>query len=223
MRKTLTLWLVLVGMVPALAQKKTKAARPAAAPAAPLKTLSADSYDGWRTIPERRLSPDGRWAGYVINPQEGDGRLVLHGLATPKIDSVPRGYDLRLSPDGQYAVFKIKPQLSVTKDARRAKKKRDELPKDSLGVYAFATGSLTKVPNALAVRVPEKAGRFVAYQLDPGVVKVGAAQKDSLAKAPDPKKPVPPDRCANSRGGGLDAPARCPPDPDGGAPKAAPS
>lgn len=191
MKKLLTCLLLALGMLPALAQKKSRSTAKVAAPVVQLKSLSADSYDHWKTIPERQLSPDGSWAGYVVNPQEGDGRLILQSLSSAKLDSVPRGYDLRLSADGQYAVFKIKPPLSVSKEARRAKKKRDELPKDSLGLYALATGTLTKVPNALTYRIPEKAGAWVAYQLDPGVVKVGAARRDSAAKVPDPRRPVP--------------------------------
>jgi dipeptidyl aminopeptidase/acylaminoacyl peptidase len=191
MKIRLTCLLLLLGVLPAFAQKKSKSTAKVSAPVVPKKVLSADSYDGWKTIPDRQLSPDGRWAGYVLNPQEGDGRLVLQSLTTPKLDSVPRGYDLRMSADNQYAVFKIKPQFAVSKEARRAKKKRDELPKDSLGLYALATGTLTKVPNALTYRIPEKAGAFVAYQLDPGVVKVGAARQDSTKKVPDPRKPVP--------------------------------
>ncbi|MCU0450889.1 MAG: hypothetical protein MUC97_13800 [Bernardetiaceae bacterium] len=135
--KKLYLLLLTAGLaLPALAQ------RPKTAAPVVKRPLTHQVYDHWKTIDEPSLSPDGTWAAYGINPQEGDGKLLLHQLKTNRVDSVPRGYQARLSEDATYAVFKIKPKLEETKTAKRKKKK----PKTAWGFTPWPRASLPKSP-----------------------------------------------------------------------------
>ncbi|MCU0342006.1 MAG: prolyl oligopeptidase family serine peptidase, partial [Spirosomaceae bacterium] len=127
------------------------------------KSLTHDVYDFWKDIPERVVSHNGQWFGYALNPQEGDGRVIFHNLTTNQWDSVSRGAELKLTPDSEFAVFKIKPQLAATKAAKRAKKKKDEMPKDSLGLYALATKQLVKKAAVQSFKLPEKGASWVAF------------------------------------------------------------
>ncbi len=154
--------LCLLGTYASFAQKKSK--KPTVAPAAVIKKpLTHDVYDFWKDIPERVISNNGQWFGYALNPQEGDGKVVFQNLTTNQVDSVARGSELKFSTDSEFAVFKIKPQLNVTKAAKRAKKKKEEMPKDSLGIYALSTKKLTKIPAVQSFQIPEKGGEWVAY------------------------------------------------------------
>jgi dipeptidyl aminopeptidase/acylaminoacyl peptidase len=183
MKKYLLL-LLLGGLSPALiAQKKAKKSAPPPAPTVVKKPLTHDVYDFWKDIPERVISHNGQWFGYALNPQEGDGKVVFHNLATNQADSVARGEGLKLSTDSEFAVFKIKPQLEATKAARRAKKKKDELPKDSLGIYALATKKLVKFPTVQSFKLPEKGSDWIAYLGESPKVK-----PDTTKKAPS-KRP----------------------------------
>lgn len=175
--KKYVLLLLLGGLSPMLiAQKKAK--KPAAeVPTVVKKPLTHDVYDFWKDIPERVISNNGVWFGYALNPQEGDGKVVFHNLNTQQVDSVARGEGLKLSTDSEFAVFKIKPQLSVTKAAKRAKKKRDELPKDSLGIYALSTKQLIKVPTVQSFKLGEKGGDWVAYLGESPKVKADTTKK----------------------------------------------
>lgn len=183
MKKYLLL-LLLGGLSPALmAQKKAKKTAPPPAPTVVKKPLTHDVYDFWKDIPERVISNNGQWFGYALNPQEGDGKVVFHNLTTHQADSVARGEGLKLSTDSEFAVFKIKPPLELTKAARRAKKKKDELPKDSLGIYALSTKQLLKFPTVQSFKLPEKGGDWVAYLGESAKVK-----PDTTKKAPS-KRP----------------------------------
>ncbi|MFN8356348.1 MAG: prolyl oligopeptidase family serine peptidase [Spirosomataceae bacterium] len=177
---------LLVGL-PLLAQKK-KAVTPVPPPIVK-KPLSHEVYDTWKNISERAISRDGEWVGYGINPAEGDGTLVLSALKKAKIDSIQRGSELRLTFDSEQAVFRIKAPFKATRDARRAKKKKEEMPKDSLGIYSLKTNSLTKIPNILSFKVPEKAGGWLAYLLDvPPPVKPDLKDTNKKAAPPRPTR-----------------------------------
>jgi dipeptidyl aminopeptidase/acylaminoacyl peptidase len=176
----LACWLAL----PAQGQKKKPAP-------VPKKPLTHDVYDRWKVVDEPQLANDGSWAAYAINPQEGDGKLLLQNLKTPRLDSVPRGYGARLTEDATHAIFKIKPKLEETKAAKRKKKKADELPKDSLGLYDLATNRLAKLSDVKSFKIPERAGGWVAWLAEPEAPKKPEAKKDGPAK-PDTAKAVVP-------------------------------
>jgi dipeptidyl aminopeptidase/acylaminoacyl peptidase len=167
-------------------QKKPK--KLSAKPVAPVikKPLSHSVYDAWQENTERVVSNDGRYFVYGQNPQEGDGRIIVRELATARIDSFPRGNGVRLSSDSEFAVFKIKPPLQLVKDAKRSKKKKEDLPKDTLAIYNLKNRSLQKIPAVSGFKIPEKGGNWVAYQLEAAVA--AKEKKDSTAKSVKPVK-----------------------------------
>src|ERR1700749_3631943 len=77
------------------------------------KPLNPSVYDGWESIGEKTLSPDGKFIVYTIPPQEGDGRLVIRGTAGGSASGyakeIPRGADPSITSDNRWVVFQIKP------------------------------------------------------------------------------------------------------------------
>jgi dipeptidyl aminopeptidase/acylaminoacyl peptidase len=145
------------------------------------KPLTHSVYDFWQDNTERVISNDGRYFVYGQNPQEGDGRIIVRELASQRIDSIPRGMAAQLTADSEFAVFRIKPPLQLVKDARRAKKKKEDLPKDSMAIYSLRTSTLHKIPAVSSFKIPEKSGSWLAYQLE---ASVGSKdKKDTTAKA----------------------------------------
>lgn len=136
-------------------------------------------YDSWKEINYKALTPDGSFAAFTVNPQDGDGKVIFYNLKTTAQDSVKRAADIALAYDSKHAIFKIKPQQKLVKDLRRQKKKKEDLPKDSLGIYSFTTRKTEKVAEVKSFKIPEKAGGWLAYQLE--------AKKDSKP-APGKKK-----------------------------------
>ena len=157
--KYLFLCLSLLFITAGHAQKK-----PTSVP--PKKALDHSVYDSWKEITYKELTPDGTSAVFTINPQDGDGKVVFYNLKSNTQDSIHRASDIALTFDSKFAVFKIKPQQKVVKELRRQKKKKEDLPKDSLGIYSFQTRKTEKLANIKSYQIPEKASGWLAYQKD---------------------------------------------------------
>ncbi|MCE7038840.1 S9 family peptidase [Dyadobacter sp. CY312] len=187
MRKIFLTTCVVLLSFPGWSQQK-KSKKPTGKAAAPVikKPLNHNVYDFWQDNTERFVSNDGRFFVYGQNPQEGDGKIVIREISNARIDSVPRGSGARITADSEFALFKIKPQLNLVKDAKRAKKKKEELPKDSLAIYNLKARTVQKIPGVSSFKVPEKAGSWVAYQLE--AVVPPKEKKDTTAKALKPAK-----------------------------------
>jgi dipeptidyl aminopeptidase/acylaminoacyl peptidase len=167
-------------------QKKSSAPQPAVK-----KALDHTVYDSWKEIPYIALTPDGNNAAFTINPQDGDGKIIFYNLKSNTQDSVKRAADISLTFDSRYAVFKIKPQQDKVKELRRQKKKKDDLPKDSLGIYSFTTRKTEKIPEVKSYKVPEKVGGWVAWQQEikkEEKPKAGEAKPDPAKKIKKPRK-----------------------------------
>ncbi|MFM8744453.1 MAG: alpha/beta hydrolase family protein [Cytophagales bacterium] len=154
------------------------------------KPLTHSVYDGWKEIPYKALTPDGNVVAITINPQDGDGKVVFCHLKTNAQDSVKRASEIALTFDSKHFIFKIKPQQKLVKDLRRQKKKKEDLPKDSLGIYSIATRKIEKVAEIKSFKIPEKAGGWMAYQLEvKKEMKLKAEDKSKTESKSEEKKP----------------------------------
>ncbi|MEQ1584613.1 MAG: prolyl oligopeptidase family serine peptidase [Cyclobacteriaceae bacterium] len=177
MKSILLLSLILISSL-GYSQKK------AVAPTPVKKPLDHTVYYSWKEINYKALAPDGSFAAFTVNPQDGDGKVIFYNLKTNAQDSVKRATDIAITFDSRYALFKIKPQQKIIKELRRQKKKKEDLPKDSLGIFSFSSRKTEKIADVKSFKVPEKAGGWLAYQLD---MKKEEKPKTGEAK-PDPNK-----------------------------------
>ena len=131
------------------------------------RPLSHSDYDGWTSISETKISNNGYWVAYSLLPQDGDSKMVFYPLMGKSIDTVSRAFDLKLSQDSEWAVFKISPTKSQLKKANLAKKKKEDLPKDSLGIYQINKQELEKIPNIKSFVFPENTNAYLSILLNP--------------------------------------------------------
>ena len=96
------------------------------------KPLDHDVYDGWQSVRNVKISPDGTLLAWEVAPQEGDGTLYLRNLSSGAEISVPRGTALKWAQDGAWGLFTVKAPFAETRQAKIDKKKKEEQPKDSL-------------------------------------------------------------------------------------------
>ena len=125
--------------------------------------LDHSVYDSWKELGNTIISNDGIWVSYEIYPQKGDGWLYLVNMETGKQDSVARGYGAKFSNAGKYLVFKIKPPHMIVREAKKAKKKKDQMPKDSLGVWVFENDSIHRFERVKSFQISEKEGDWVVF------------------------------------------------------------
>ncbi len=130
------------------------------------KAIDHTVYDGWKSIGERMISNDGKFVVYGVNPQEGDGELVVQNAQTKYKKIVARGYSAVITEDSKYVVFKIKPFFQDTRQAKIKKKTGDDLPKDSLAIMELGQDSILKIAKVKSYKTPEKAAGFMAYLME---------------------------------------------------------
>ncbi|MBI5217886.1 MAG: S9 family peptidase [Bacteroidia bacterium] len=138
-------------------------------------------YDSWKDIENPIISDDGKWVSYEINPQKGDGWLFLRNCINNKIDSIRRGYAAKFSANSDFLIFKIKAQDDTIRKAKLAKKKDDDLPKDSLGILIFKKDSLKKTAKLKSFKLAKDNSTWIAYLLEKET-----AKKDSAAAKDKP-------------------------------------
>ncbi len=143
--------------------------------AAQKKPLDHRVYDGWQSIGSSGISAGGSFIYYTVTPQEGDAQLFITTPQHQQVGIIDRGSQANFSPDQQFLIALVKPLFSETREARIKKKKPDEMPKDSLAIFALETTALVKIPKVKSYRIPEKAGEYLAY-----VSECPSASKDTL-------------------------------------------
>lgn len=130
------------------------------------KPLDHTVYDNWKSVGERLISNDGKYVVYTVNPQEGDGELVIQNPHTKYKKVIARGYSAVITEDSRFAIFKIKPYFQDTRQAKIKKKTPEEMPKDSLGIIELGKDSVLKIAKIKSYKTPEKAGGWMAYLLE---------------------------------------------------------
>ncbi len=145
--------------------------------AADKKPLPHDVYDRWKSIGRSVISNNGQWVLYTIDPQEGDANLVITNLQTGRQDTVARGSRPQISYDSRYAAFVIKPFFADVKKAKVAKKKADDMPKDSIGIVRLGADSVVRIARVKSFTLPEKGAGWIAIHLEKEPAKSDTTRK----------------------------------------------
>ena len=130
-----------------------------------------DTYR-WNTIRSPRISADGNWAAWVVDPWDGDPELVVSrtdGSASKRV----RGRGPVFTRGSSHLAYRIPPPQSEVDPLRREGKSGDELPGDALGVLSLAAleasrngeGAEFTAGPIESFQVPEDGGSWIAYHL----------------------------------------------------------
>lgn len=130
------------------------------------KPLDHSVYDAWESVGSRLISNDGKWLGYYVDAQEGDGNLYLYSTINKTQQKFSRASKLFLTSDSKFAIFTVKPFYKDIKAVKDKKLKKDKLAKDSLYLVNLSTNKIEKIANVKSYKAPFKGGSFVAYLLE---------------------------------------------------------
>ena len=130
------------------------------------KPLDHNVYDAWESVGSRLISNDGKWLGYYVDAQEGDGNLYLYSTINKTQQKFSRASKLFLTSDSKFAIFTVKPFYKDIKAVKDKKLKKDKLAKDSLYLVNLSTNKIEKIANVKSYKAPFKGGSFVAYLLE---------------------------------------------------------
>ena len=132
----------------------------------------------------------GKFVAYTLAPQDGDRELVVRNLAsgsewraatgyvppvtTDQTDEEPggdapqqqQGPSLFYTADSKSLVFSILPTKAAVENARKEKKKPEEIPKNGMGIMSLVSGEVARIERVKNFRVPEEGSGYVVYQLE---------------------------------------------------------
>jgi dipeptidyl aminopeptidase/acylaminoacyl peptidase len=157
----------------------------------PKRPLTPADYDRWESVRSEKISPNGQWIVYQVDPQDGNGRLEVADVARKApVRTFPRGYMAQFTPDSRFLVMRLKVPVADIRKAKLKKKKADEMPKDSLLTLNLTTGETTKLPNIKSFVFGKDAGSWLA------VLQATSPARQVAELTPTPKKdtlsPTPP-------------------------------
>jgi dipeptidyl aminopeptidase/acylaminoacyl peptidase len=177
------------------------------------RPLTHTDFDSWRSIATPTLSRDGKWLAYAVQPQDGDGEVVIRELATgkerregvgtlpppattpneenPDAPPVPRAIRIAFTSDSRFLVTTTFPTKAEVTAARKAKKRPDEMPKGGLLMVNLSLSETQRVANVKGMLVPSKGGAWVSY-----------LKEAEPAKADETNKPASPPTNAVAPSGG---------------------
>ena len=137
------------------------------------KAMDHDVYDSWQRVATPQLTADGAILSYQIAEQEGDMELIIRRVFDGREVRIPRGTGFLA--DGTWGWCLIKPEYQATRQAKIAKKKADQMPKDSLALINLTTLDVRKFADVKAFKTGADAMPFAAYTFDKGLVVVRPA------------------------------------------------
>lgn len=129
------------------------------------KELDHHAYFLWKKVEKTKVSKDGNWVSYEINPLKGDGFIYWYQVDDGKLDSVFRGKDLQMTDDASLLVWKVTPGFDTLRLCELKKIDKKKWPKDSLFILNTSTKELDKIPELKGFQISSK-GNVLVYVLD---------------------------------------------------------
>ena len=127
------------------------------------KVITSDDYAQWKTIGNESVSHDGQTLVYELNPQQGDGYLMLRSLKNGSDVAFHRGYKAELETSGNFLAFHIKPPEDSVRIAKKNKVKKEDMPLDSLGIFRLGHSIQIRFGSVKSYDLPEVKSEWIAF------------------------------------------------------------
>lgn len=146
----------------------------------PKKPLDEEAYFTWNNIEHVEISNNGQWISYEINPNKGDGSLVLYDVRQDKSRVFPRGKGAQFDFHNNFLVFLSYPPQEVVDSLRRKKIKAHKLPTDTLKIIPLNGDIPVVVGDVTSFTLPRQWGTWMFYEME---------ARDSSWRTVRPRKP----------------------------------
>lgn len=130
------------------------------------KPLDHSVYDSWESTQINKLSKDGSILAYSVTKQAGDAVLYVRNLNTGAELVIPRGERFSITEDAGVATCFIKAPYDSTRQAKIAKKKGDDMPKDTAAYIKLADMSIVKLPKVTSMKMGSATAPFIIASTD---------------------------------------------------------
>lgn len=146
------------------------------------RIIDHTAFNDWKSLSNQRISNDGNFISYEINPHQGDGFLYIYDVNTKELDSIPRGKGAKFTGGNGYLVFKITAGFDTLRNSELEEVKKDKWPKDSLGIYNLKTKELEKIARVKSFQVNDESDLFVYFSFDNKMKEVEGKKKKRKKK-----------------------------------------
>ncbi|MEO1010582.1 MAG: prolyl oligopeptidase family serine peptidase [Bacteroidota bacterium] len=157
------------------------------------KMLDHPDLGLWNTIEDVAIAPNGKYIAYDLEKGEKDHLLKVKDAKGTLALEHERAQKGQFTYNSQFVLFTIKAWADSVTALKSRKTKKEDLPKDSLGIFNLKEGRLVKKGHIRSYTIPEKWSGYVAYALAE-IKDKKEAEKDTAAskaekKTDKPKKP----------------------------------
>ena len=125
--------------------------------------LDHDVYDSWNTLSRQKLSDDGRYISWEVNPQQGDGWLFIKDLQNDQKDSIPRGRHASFASTSGFVAFFIEPETEAVRQGKLDELSRLEMPQQKLGVLTLPDFTHQTFDRVQSFVIPEEQAEHIVY------------------------------------------------------------
>ena len=124
------------------------------------KALGHDDYDQWKSLRGTAYSEDGRWVAYELQPQWGDGELVVRQVDGDVVHRFGLASGARFSVDGRYVVYTVGESKVEARNKKIAELRKQREERGESGREGRSEPGETTPENSAASRVAEARARF---------------------------------------------------------------
>ena len=146
------------------------------------KVLDHDDFDIWNRIQNSVIDSKGNYVMYSLERGEKDRHLKIKDKNNNLIFDHERSGRSQFTYNSEFAIFTIKAWEDSIKVMKRNKVKKNDMPKDSLGIFNLEKQTIHKVANVKSYKLPEKWSGYIGYTYE-------APSKNDTAKKKLKKKP----------------------------------
>lgn len=125
------------------------------------RPLDHDAYDSWESASVAEISKDGNIVAYFVNPQQGDSKLFLKNISSGQELVIDRATAFQMPEDESYGFCRIIPPYDVTRQAKIDKKKKEEMPSDTVAYINLKSFELVKIADASSVKMGQDAAPYI--------------------------------------------------------------
>ena len=145
-------------------------------------------FDAWSRLGSVQLSPDGTWITYENRPLIGDPTLYIKQPTANRSIVIERGKSAQMSANSEVVAYRIAPAVDSVRTLKLAKKKKSDLPKDTLAIRVLAQDTAMLFPLIKSFEIAESNGNWVAMHFDKAYDKKMAKEKAKAEAADKGKK-----------------------------------
>ncbi|MCH8569605.1 MAG: prolyl oligopeptidase family serine peptidase [Balneolales bacterium] len=130
--------------------------------------LTIEDFNQWQSISNQWLSPDGSLLIYGLNPQEGDGGIMLRPLSgsNPQEEFIERGTRFSTNYTGTHLAYFNAPLFSEQRQALIDGKRFSDVFTDTLYIRDLRSAATLDFPKVKQLKMPEESGAWTAFLYD---------------------------------------------------------